>query len=83
MNKETVECSPLLLKCLVTQWLVHVSFISVTEVFVTHWLVHVSFISVTEVFVTHWLVHVSFISVTEVFVTQWTCGLIVHVSLSL
>ena len=39
-----------------TQWLVHVSFISVTEVLVTQWLVHVSFISVTEVLVTQWLV---------------------------
>jgi hypothetical protein len=32
---------------LVTQWLVHVSLISVTEVLVTQWLLHVSFISVT------------------------------------
>ena len=55
---------------------VHVSFISVTEVLVTQWLVHVSFISATEVLVTQWLVHVSFISVTEVLVTQW----LVHVS---
>ena len=36
---------------LVTQWLVHVSFISVTEMLVTQWLVHVSFISVTELLV--------------------------------
>ena len=34
---------------LVTQWLVHVSFISVTEVLVTQWLLHVSIISVTKV----------------------------------
>ena len=32
-----------------TQWLVNVSFTSVTEVLVTQWLVHVSFTSVTEV----------------------------------
>ena len=37
---------------IVTQWLVHVSFISVTEVLVTQWKVHVSFISVTEVLMT-------------------------------
>ena len=33
---------------LVTQWLVHVSFISVTEVLVTQWLLHVFIISVTK-----------------------------------
>ena len=36
---------------LVTQWLVDVSFIPVTEVLVTPWLVQVSFISVTEALV--------------------------------
>ena len=40
-----------------TQWLVHVSLISVTEVLVTQWLVHVSFTSaVTEVLVKQWFV---------------------------
>ena len=43
-----------------TQWLVHVSFICVTEVLMTQWLVHVSFISVTDMLVIQWLVHVSF-----------------------
>ena len=47
---------------MVLQWLVHMSFVSVTEILVTQWLVHVSFISVTEMLVTQWLVHVSFIS---------------------
>ena len=53
---------------IVTQWLVHVSFTSVTGVLVTQRLVHVSFTSVTEVMVTQWLVHVSFTSVTGVLV---------------
>ena len=39
----------------VTQWLVHVSFTSVTEVLVIQWLVHVSFTSVIKVLVTQWL----------------------------
>ena len=69
-------CIAWLPKATVQVRLVHVSFISVTEVLVTQWLVHVSFISVAEVLVTQWLVHVSFISVTEVLVTQW----LVHVS---
>ena len=40
---------------LITQWLVHVSFISVTDMLVTQWFVHVSFISATEVLVTQLL----------------------------
>ena len=65
MNKETVKCSPLLLKCLAAQWSVHVSFIFVAEVLMTQWLVRVSFIAFTVhlVLVVQCLVHVSFIFV--------------------
>ena len=67
-------CLSPLAEVLVTQWLLHVSFTSVTEVLVT--LVHVSFTSVTLVLVT--LMHVSFTSVTGVLVVQW----LVHAPLS-
>ncbi len=58
-----------------TKWLVHVSFISVTEVLVTQWLGHVSSTSVTEVFVTSQKeFSLAFIPVAILAENYLTCG---------